>query len=220
MRDQDRLEEAVEVWREITPQQEHYLDAHFAAFQGVYLNNRNFFDAPTAFIEALPLCLNEEDNLLVFTGDNLKVFDGFLFAAAGIEAEADQIGRVTAELRITLMQYVLMRSLMVEKVMEKVVEKVPAAPVTGSVSTTSLAFFTEIRHARLKRLLENELAALPVIKKLEDCLVGKEPIEHCWDNVSRWLNSNLLENKNLQSLFKAVAQLGDAKKPAQPTGPT
>lgn len=198
-RDDERLEEAFQIWRQIPPQSSYYLEARFQAFQLIHSLERTSKNLLSAFISALPYCFHENGMLLTFSVDqNQKIFDAYLQAAAGIGKSCSKIfGVLTPEERLGLLKYIVMLDM--KKSMEK--------------QNTSLMFKLIFFSAPEKPtdLLNIFKTKLPVLTK-RNFREKLEKISLLWDEVIETLNEKYLPNKTYQSLITAITKLEEFQK--------
>lgn len=134
------LDQARDAWMSISPESKHFEEARHQLFQLVYHNVFPDTNAHEAFKEALPYLVNENNQLIDLSKENQKVFDHYLFAAAGGKGGLEK--EFTPEQRLTLLQYILLSK--IKQLCEK---------KEGPAENTP--FFKTQRHAGLRELLND-----------------------------------------------------------------
>jgi hypothetical protein len=129
-----------DTWMAISPQSKHYEQTHNDLFQLAYSDVLSDSNAHSAFMDALPFLLNNDRTLIKLNDHNQKVFDAYLFTAAGgIEGGLEK--KYTPEERVALLQYVVLLNI------KEIFQKNATIPQTQ--------FFTTERYEGLKDSLKN-----------------------------------------------------------------
>lgn len=190
-------EKAVEQWLNISRKNPRYQDAHFSAFELSYSRYRSEGQpAHTSFINALPCCLDKNNLIITFTNSqHLKTFDGFLFAAAGIEFRFGSDYNVISELRNLMLRYVLLLDIK------------NCLPL---ISPTPSLF--QQRQQGLRQLLEKDLPDIISLEALRD---QEKSINHLWTKVMEKLDAAPLADEAKNLLLSAVKEF--VKEEEKPT---
>lgn len=173
-------------------------EANIEAFYCAYNNYKTQQDSESAFIDALPCCLNEDGFIITFNQDNQYILDSCLLSAVGMNsASHKEIRSLSTKTRELLFKYILLLSLK------------SFLLISNPYIPNNQGFFIQAKQQGMLEILEKlpkKLNTFDDIKLLTTLFDSKNK-NNMWEKFMSRIDASTFENENLKILAEGINKL-------------